>query len=710
METSSPGAEGSSSPDLTQGNHFSCSLTATLLARVRRVAGEEAVPRLLRAASSRRTVEYLVDIGNWVSYNEAIALWEAGTAITQDPEFARHVGEDTVRVLGSSSTATVLRSLGSPEKLIEQMAVATRRFSTVNNLETLEARPGYAEIRAEAVEGFPRHPRHCDWTSGLLTQTTALFGLTPATIEHQPGQCQALGADACLYRLRWQTGAEHEVDPDEQIDSLKKQLAALSERLENVFATASDLIASGDLDDTLARITDRAAQQVRAPRYLLAVRSTPGSELHCHQRGFDKTEGRRLAEHILSDDSAEHPDHWLVAPVSSHRSNYGTIVAMYEPGSHFFPHERQLLEVYARYAATALDSATALREAQAGRQEAQRRLEESRGLLDLARQLATAASSEQIARRLANAVPAVVDCDCAGVYLWDEASKELVLCAVYSNGGDVDVGLRSIRAEDLPRLAQWLAKPDPEPYYLDLESSEVHEALIEPGEVATVAVPIATEERFLGVVAVSVRKHQERLRPSPELGDRLSGVAAHAVTALLNGRLVDHNTYQASHDQLTGVANRVGFSERLAAATERAHQAQNALALFYLDLDGFKPINDEFGHEVGDGLLRAVAGRLEARVRPSDTVARLGGDEFAVLVEKVDVENQLSLLTQRLEDAFDQPFEVDGHTLSLRASIGRAVWPIDTAESDALLRRADGAMYEIKRGRRSTSGGTGVRA
>ena len=707
MDARSPGAVGSGSPDLSDGNHFSCSLTATLLARVRRVSGEDAVPRLLQAASSPRTAEYLTDIGNWVSYNEAVSLWEAGAVITQDSDFARHVGEDAVRVLGSSSTATVLRSLGSPEKLIEQLAQVTRRFSTVNNLETIEARPGYAEIRAVAVDGFPRHPRHCEWTCGLLTQTSVLFGLTPANVEHQHTQCQAQGADACLYKVRWQTGAEHEVDPDVQIESLKKQLAALSERLENVFATASDLIASGDLNDTLARIADRAAQQVRAPRYLLAVRTTPGTELHCHQKGFDEAEARRMAEQILSDDPGEHPDHWLVAPVSSHRSNYGAIVAMYEPGSKFFPHECQLLEVYARYAATALDSATALQEAQAGRQEAQQRLEESRGLLELARQLATAAGSDEIAHRLANAVPAVVDCDRAGVYLWDEDSGELMRCAVYSNDGEVDMPVRSIRAEDVPRLAQWVAKPDAEPYYIELKSS--HDALTVPGDVASVAVPIVTEERLLGVVVVSVREQPGRLAPSQELGDRLSGVAAHAVTALLNGRLVDHITHQASHDQLTGVANRMGFSEQLVGATERAHESRAALALFYLDLDGFKPINDEFGHGVGDGLLRAVAGRLAARVRPSDTVARLGGDEFAVLVENVDVETQLSLITERLETAFDQPFEVDGHALALGASIGRAVWPVDTAECGALLRHADAAMYERKRGRRPTGGNSGVR-
>src|SRR6266498_3801145 len=97
------------------GHHFSCALTAVLINRVRRVAGDEAVAPLLREAATARTLEYLVDIANWVSYDEAIALLEAGTAVTGDPHFARHVGEDTVNRLAGSSNSAVLRGLGSPE-------------------------------------------------------------------------------------------------------------------------------------------------------------------------------------------------------------------------------------------------------------------------------------------------------------------------------------------------------------------------------------------------------------------------------------------------------------------------------------------------------------------------------------------------------------------------------------------------------------------
>jgi diguanylate cyclase (GGDEF)-like protein len=675
--------------------HFSCALTAVLIDRVRRVAGAEAVPRLLREAGSERTVEELLDIGNWVSYDEAVALWDAGARVTGDEHFARHIGEDTVKRLAGSSNSAVLRGLGSPEELLRRIPVAGQRFSVAATLEAVAVRSGYAEVRAFANEGFTRHRHHCEWTAGLLTQATVLFGLPPATVEEDA--CQADGAPACRYRVSWEPAAEHEADPAEQVAAMREQLEAMTQRLESVFATAADLIASGNLDETLARIADRAGVQVRAPRHLLAVRPTAGADVHCHHKGLDDEEARAIAERLLAGDDVAHPDHWLVAPVRSHRNHYGSLVAMYQPGATFFPQERQLLEVYARYAAAALDGATALAEARARQQEAQRRYEESRTLLDLARRIAYAGSSDLVAQRLADAVPAVVDCDRVSVYLWDEDRGEMLRRAVNATerGGREDAGLIRVKPEDVPQLAEWVAHPTPELLFIDLESSPVRDALRDLGAVASVAVPISTDEHLLGCLVVSVLEHPERLAPSGELQDRLSGVAAHAVTALENGRLVDHITHQASHDQLTGVANRVGFTERLSSA------AGASLALFYIDLDAFKPVNDSFGHDVGDELLRAVARRLDKVVRHADTVARLGGDEFVVLVEDVADEATIATVARRLESAFAEPFAIGDQRFAIGASIGRAVWPLDVESPDALLAHADAAMYAVKRAARS---------
>jgi diguanylate cyclase (GGDEF)-like protein len=680
-----------------RGNHFSCSLTAVLLARVRVHGGDEAVDRLLRDTRSLRSVAYLQDIGNWVSYDEAIALFRVGEDITGDPLFARRLGEDAVRQLTGSPVAALLRSLGSPEEVYRQMAPTAAKFSTVVAPDFPEVGPGYAELRFVARDGFPRDPRHCQWTRGLLTQPTVLFGLPPAHVEH--AECAADGiVEGCRYRVSWDPEeAARMADPAAQVTALEAQVKALTERLQSVFATAGDLISSGDLKATLARITNRAALEVRAPHYLLAVRPTPGGELHCHHEGFEESEALEIAERLHSEDASTLPDSWLVVPVCSQRHDYGHMVARYDTGQRFFPQERELLELYARYAATALDSATAL-------SESERLYRESTALLELARTLASAGTSDKIARRLAEAVPSVVDCDGVGVYLWEEARGKLVRRALIRHDRSEDPRAEwTIRPQESPMLKDWLADPDPQPRFVggpdEREEGGLTAFVEDLSDAASIVVPITTGVHFLGCLTVSVMAIPERLHPSAELLNRLSGVAAHATTALENGRLVDRIIHQARHDGLTGLANRTLFTEQLVRAVAGDPEDSETVTLFYLDLDGFKPINDTLGHAVGDQLLCAVAARLSESVRTGDTVARLGGDEFTVLVHSVNDPAGVDALVARLTAIFAKPFKLGEHELSLGASIGRAAWPQDAKRADALLLHADTAMYSAKRAR-----------
>ena len=182
----------------------------------------------------------------------------------------------------------------------------------------------------------------------------------------------------------------------------------MKERLHSVFAAASDLIAADDLDDVLARITARAALEVRAIRYLLAVKVGPTGELHCHHKGFEDEGVAEYVDELLHRAAPTHPDSWLVVPVRSNRREYGRLLALRGTGQSFLAQERELFEVYAHYAATALDGASAL-------MEAKRRSEQSSALLSLARALAAAGTSDEVATRLSDAVPLVVDCDRVGV-------------------------------------------------------------------------------------------------------------------------------------------------------------------------------------------------------------------------------------------------------------------------------------------------------
>jgi diguanylate cyclase (GGDEF)-like protein len=151
----------------------------------------------------------------------------------------------------------------------------------------------------------------------------------------------------------------------------------------------------------------------------------------------------------------------------------------------------------------------------------------------------------------------------------------------------------------------------------------------------------------------------------------------------------------AHTDPLTGLLNRRGLDDALAGALVRA-SPERILALYVLDLDGFKPVNDQFGHDVGDELLRLVAQRLRSSMRAGDGVARLGGDEFVVMAEGLTSEGWAQELGLKLVDAFRAPFALKQHTCDVRATIGYALAPRDAIDARALLKAADAAMYAGK--------------
>jgi diguanylate cyclase (GGDEF)-like protein len=673
-------------------HHFACTLSSVLVRVVRRSHGDDGVAELLDRAGSKRTAAYLDDLTNWISHDEAMALFSAARELTGDPLIARRVGEETIAQHAGTPVATLMRSLGSPDAIYEQITQAGSKFTTASVLEALEVAPGRAVIRERAAAGFERTVAHCDWAKGLMSQPTVLFGLPPATVEEST--CQARGGDACLYEITWDAGlAAKTADPAEHVTVLESQISAMTERLDSLYATATDLIADSDLDSVLRRISERAGTAVRAPRYLLALRTDEESGVHCHHSGFDEAEANEIAHRLLDGEVDELPSTWLAADVSSDRRSYGCLVAMGDTS--FFPQERYLLELYARYAATALDGATALTEAQSAH-------EEARALLELARALAAATTTEEVAVRLVDAVPEVVDCDRVSVWLWDEAARELTCRA---SSGDADPGAYDLRIspDDTPSLAAQLEEPKPEPEFFDLESDDdlIRTQLERYGAVAALSAPIVARGEFLGSLSVSVTSEPERLRPRRDLLDRVSGVVAQAASAMQTARLVDKVTYQARHDGLTGLANRVVFTERMQSALAMADAMGEPVGLFFVDLDEFKQVNDEYGHHAGDELLREVAERLLETVRAGDTVARLGGDEFAIVLSGVADLAEVDVAADRVARAFDEPFVIGGETVTLGASVGRAMWPDDADEVEALMRHADAEMYRAKRSART---------
>jgi diguanylate cyclase (GGDEF)-like protein/PAS domain S-box-containing protein len=159
-------------------------------------------------------------------------------------------------------------------------------------------------------------------------------------------------------------------------------------------------------------------------------------------------------------------------------------------------------------------------------------------------------------------------------------------------------------------------------------------------------------------------------------------------------------SHLAQHDALTDLPNRVLFNDRLTQAIGLAERQGKQLAVMFVDIDHFKRINDSLGHDVGDKLLRSVAGRLKECVRRSDTISRLGGDEFVVLLCQVEHAEDAAISARKTLRALTAPHLIDGKSLDINVSIGVSTYPIDGQDAESLMNRADNAMYEAKqRGR-----------
>jgi diguanylate cyclase (GGDEF)-like protein len=664
-------------------------MTSVLLRLVRSKGGEAAVAQLLERAGITREVSYLENVDNWISLTEATAMLGAGVHQTGDPLFARRVGENTLRQHAGTQVATVLRSLGSTEAVLKAVALSAARLSAVTKMEAIEAAPGHGVVTACAREGFTRERLHCDWTTGLLAGLPILFGLPLARVEES--ECQTRGDDQCLYTVSWDAElAAAAADPQQRVTSLEAQLVAMSERLHGAYATAGDLVSTDDLDTVLWRIVERAADAVRAPSHILAVRTEPTAELQVYSHGIDARKAGELASATLAHE-APVGDSTLVVEVASARREYGQLIARYPGAVEFFPQDRELLSLYAKHAAAVLDMSVAL-------EQSTRRHEQVSSLLSLSQAVAQAGTSGEVADRLVAVVPEVVDCDRTGVWLWDYLEQSLRSLAMSGRTPEQVEYLRemTISVDDTPYLRQMIAVPEPQFFDDQTEDPFMRDLMSTLGVVALTTVPIVARDIFLGVLTVSVTHDQERLRSDGELSERLTGVAAMAATAIQNGQLVDKLRHKASHDSLTGLLNRVGFRQHLDRIVGSARPQPGHVGLLFIDLDEFKHVNDAYGHDAGDELIRKAAQRLEATARAGDGVARLGGDEFAIILANVSDRAHVRAAEARVRTAFLEPFMLGDIAISIGASVGGGIWPDDGDTLPELVRHADEAMYADK--------------
>ena len=159
-------------------------------------------------------------------------------------------------------------------------------------------------------------------------------------------------------------------------------------------------------------------------------------------------------------------------------------------------------------------------------------------------------------------------------------------------------------------------------------------------------------------------------------------------------QLVQHIAF---HDALTGLPNRLLLMERLERLIKMAKRQPRQIALMFLDLDGFKSVNDMFGHDIGDYVLKTIANRFSAELRNSDTVARLGGDEFVILLDNPDSQDNIAAIASRLIEVANEPIHSDGANVHVGTSIGISIFQQNEQSADQLLKLADDAMYEAKK-------------
>ncbi|MEA5600767.1 CHASE2 domain-containing protein [Nostoc sp. UHCC 0252] len=159
----------------------------------------------------------------------------------------------------------------------------------------------------------------------------------------------------------------------------------------------------------------------------------------------------------------------------------------------------------------------------------------------------------------------------------------------------------------------------------------------------------------------------------------------------------DHLRYLAYHDPLTGLSNRKFFAEQLYESLHWAQHNNLLLGLLFIDLDGFKQVNDTLGHETGDRLLMTIAGRLSNSLRASDTVSRLGGDEFTIILRAIPNVKIAAKIAEKILSSITKPIVLDGYAIRISASIGISVYPYNSQDSETLMKQADAAMYRAKR-------------
>jgi diguanylate cyclase (GGDEF)-like protein len=669
---------------VTPGPRETSGATTCLVARyVRAHGGDEALAAVHRASAIDAPIEALEDERRWFTYEEKIALFEAAADVLGDPDVTRHMGQTALAHEVGAGLRVLLRTLGSPRTVLANVAKACPKFSTVASMELLEIGRNRAAVSYELRADKLPHRLDCAYNQGLISVIGPLFGLPLLAVDHP--ECQVLGAPRCIYRVHW---PRHRVFGRRRVReaSLIDQSQALATQLEGLQSTAADLVSADDVSEVLDRIVARAGVAVSAPRYLLAVHDE-NDHLIVRADGFtSQQEAEAIAEHLVH--GQVRGDRVLSHSVASARRDYGVLAAFYDDHS-FFDYERRLLAAYARNAAAALDVAGALDDANRSRSE-------TAALLQLANDLAELASPEEVAQQVAQAMQPVMAAHSTVVFLIEDGNVIVRgLAGAVASSTLITIGSR-IAVDHDEDVRAWLEYPQPSMMHADTSNRIGRKLLAQFTADWFLVVPIRRRNQLLGICGATFVTEPAN---SSELISRSVSVADHAAIALDNASLLARFAYQALHDDLTHLASRRHFEEGAARSLARAARDDVDVSLVFIDLDGFKAVNDQHGHIIGDQVLCEVARRVERHVRQGDLVGRLGGDEFGLLFWNCGPDDALPA-AERVRHALEEPIHLN-NAIQVSASIGVATAVGGRSLYPELLRRCDDAMYRAKRAGRN---------
>lgn len=422
-----------------------------------------------------------------------------------------------------------------------------------------------------------------------------------------------------------------------------------------------------------ARKLDEHTLSARVIRSQQALLLTPETDVH----------GDQVSSSIVGSDSLD----WLGVPMLLKGRVIGVLVVQsYSGAVRYTERDKQLLEFVSTQAAVAIE-----------RKQTQEKLAHERHIQNALHKISEAAQAAESLQEMFASIHAIVS---------ELLPAKNFFVALYDHEADVLSFPYFIDEQDAPPGSRKLSEGTLSSQVIRsgealLLTRDQSKNILEPGTVLVgsafldwLGVPLISQKRTIG--ALVVQSYGGNVRYSEKDKELLKFVSVQIATAIERKQADEQIRHLAQHDVLTDLPNRALFNDRLQVALARNSRYKEPLALMYLDLDKFKPVNDTYGHAVGDLLLKEAAQRIRQSVRDSDTVGRIGGDEFLVLLHTVKSREGAAVVAEKIRSALAHPFAILGHNLSISGSIGVAIYPDNGCDQKALADNADAAMYRAK--------------